>query len=690
MPNTDMNDSSMNEIRQIFETECSDGLDVIEAGLLALEGGDDNLDTVNDIFRGAHSIKGGAATFGYTNIAEFTHVMETLLDKVRSEELAVSPPLVKIFLQAVDCLRSMVETMDGGDYDIERTEEIKTELSSWLDKVPSSDETDLEAGAEAVNLPAEFHAMAWDISFVPASSFLLSGNQPQHIFRALAELGEVVVTPNTSAMPEMSEFNPEEMYLSWDIELIADVDKKQILEEFDWVETECKVEVTEREVTPVDSENQRIADRRAMGGGTDRRQGSRRGGKKDAGSIRVDIEKIDALLNLVGEMVINQSMLNNQFNSRNHSEDGGSTKQVGVTASAELDQSLSLLERTTRELQEAVMKIRMLPVSTTFNRYPRLVYDLSSKLGKNVELKITGENTELDKTVLEKIGDPLLHLIRNSLDHGIENPEERVAAGKEEIGTIHLSASHEGGSVVIRVTDDGAGLNTEKILKKAIEKGLVEVDERPSEQQINDLVFHAGFSTADVVTDVSGRGVGMDVVRNNIEDIGGRVEVHSERGKGSTFQITLPLTLAILDGQLIQVGSEVYVIPLLSIVETVQVDLERINVISGSETIYRLRGEVIPVVDMRTLYKIPELDSLGSYENKQLVIIESERRRIGLVVDALLDQHQVVIKSLETNYVKISGILGATILGDGTVSLIVDVTTLGETAREDTAGLTQH
>jgi two-component system chemotaxis sensor kinase CheA len=244
--------------------------------------------------------------------------------------------------------------------------------------------------------------------------------------------------------------------------------------------------------------------------------------------------------------------------------------------------------------------------------------------------------------------------------------------------------------VVIRVSDDGAGLNTEKILKKAIEKGLVASDERLSEQQINALVFHAGFSTADVVTDVSGRGVGMDVVRNNIEDIGGRVEVQSERGKGSTFQITLPLTLAILDGQLIQVGNETYVIPLLSIVETVQVDLEKLNVISGSEIIYRLRGEVIPVVDMRALYKIPNLDSLDSYENKQLVIIESDRKRIGLVVDALLDQHQVVIKSLETNFVKIPGILGATILGDGTVSLIIDVTTLGEPRGTEVVGHTQH
>ncbi len=686
MSSTGINDSGMDEIRVIFETECNDGLDVIEAGLLALEGGDDNLDTVNDIFRGAHSIKGGAATFGYTNIAEFTHVMETLLDKVRAEELAVSPPLVKIFLESVDCLRAMVETMGGGSYDEEKTEKVKVELESWLDKVPNSESpvAAIEPGSDTESAMKAPESRCWKINFVPKNSFLLNGNQPQYIFRALAELGKVSLKPNYSNLPPFKEYKPEEMYISWEIELEANVDKAQILEEFDWVESECLVEVNEEKRPQIENYDRRAEDSRSADSSSGRRKQSRRGAKKDSGSIRVDIDKIDSLLNLVGEMVINQSMLNNQFNNSSNSEEAFASSNV------ELEQSLSLLERTTRELQEAVMKIRMLPVSTTFNRYPRLVYDLSSKLDKHVELKITGENTELDKTVLEKIGDPLLHLIRNSLDHGIESPEQRIAAGKDETGTIHLSASHEGGSVMIRVSDDGAGLNTKKILKKAIEKGLVSKDDTPSEQQIHDLVFHAGFSTAEVVTDVSGRGVGMDVVRNNIEEIGGRVDVHSEAGKGSTFQITLPLTLAILDGQLIQVGGEVYVIPLLSIVETVQVNMDRINVISGSGIIYRLRGEAIPVVDMRKLYNITGADALDSYEGKQLVIVESERRSIGLVVDGLLDQHQVVIKSLETNFIKVPGILGATILGDGTVSLIIDVTTLSAPISNDKTNRLEH
>ncbi len=683
MPNTDTNtkDDSMDEIRLLFETECNDGLDVIESGLLALEAGDDNLDTVNDIFRGAHSIKGGAATFGYTDIADFTHVMETLLDKVRSETFQVSPPLVKVFLESVDCLRAMVEAMDSGDFDKEKTERVKAELSGWLEGAAEESQEAERQGSAEVDSATVSGAQRWQIDFVPESSFLLSGNQPQHIFRALSELGQVTLNPDCSKIPGDTRFDPKAMYLSWSIELEADVSKEQILEEFDWVESECKVEISElpcsNHPVPVNKE-----DRRAPANSGDRRKMDRRSGKKDAGSIRVDIDKIDIVLNLVGEMVINQSMLS-QFNSVN-----GDSAAAG--SSAELDQRLSLLERTTRELQEAVMKIRMLPVSTTFNRYPRLVYDLGSKLDKKVELEITGETTELDKTVLEKIGDPLLHLIRNSLDHGIESPEDRLKAGKSEIGTIHLSASHEGGSVVIRVADDGGGLNTQKIRKKAIQNGVISKEDTLTDQQINDLIFQPGFSTADIVTDVSGRGVGMDVVRNNIEEIGGRVEVHSEAGKGSTFQITLPLTLAILDGQLVKVGDQVYVIPLLSIVETVQVEEDKINMISGNEIVYRLRGEVIPVADMRKLYRVSGADALESFENKQLVIVDTERRSIGLVVDALLDQHQVVIKSLETNYMKIPGMLGATILGDGNVSLIVDVTTLAEPAVKTPEGQVVH
>ncbi len=672
MPEVSSTSSGMDEIRQIFEAECHDGLNVIESGLLALKAGDNNKETINDIFRGAHSIKGGAATFGYANIADFTHVMETLLDRVRSDELSVSPPLVKLFLESVDCLRDMVECMGGGDYDEQHAAEIKAELETWLgDESPAAEQATGDVEAECDTLEKQSSATCWDIKFKPKKNYLQTGNQPQHIFRALAELGDLQLQPEYDYLPEFSTVNPTEMHLSWSIELKADVTKEEILAEFDWVENECDVEITAREDNKSEAPaKSSVSEAKPESPVVEAsvESSAARTVKKDSGSIRVEIDKIDKLLNLVGEMVINQSMLN-QFSSGNRK---GETSEAN---SVELDQGLAILERTTRELQEAVMNIRMLPVSTTFNRFPRLVYDLSAKLGKEVELKISGETTELDKTVLEKIADPLSHLIRNSLDHGIEAPDVRLASGKNKTGVINLSASHEGGNVVIRVADDGGGLNSEKIYHKALERGLVKEGDTLNEQQINNLIFQAGFSTADEVTDVSGRGVGMDVVRSNIEDIGGRVEVSSTPGKGSTFQITLPLTLAVLDGQLVQVGEQVFVVPLLSIVETVQVDPGKINVVSGSNPLYRLRGEVIPIVDMRSLYRINGEEALTSYEGKELVIVDIDRNYVGLVVDALLDQHQVVIKSLETNYTKMPGILGATILGDGTVSLIVDVTT---------------
>jgi two-component system chemotaxis sensor kinase CheA len=688
MQNNLATDKGMAEIRQIFITECNEGLDVIETGLLALESGEDAKGTINDIFRGAHSIKGGAATFGYSSIADFTHVLETLLDQVRAGELEITPPLVKLFLESVDILREMVQVMDGdGDYDHDRADDVQTRLRDFL----GGDAAGGEPAAPESNraCPAEASAEAgrtWDISFRPKPSFLKHGNQPQHIFRALSELGKMTVHTGFDNLPEFTRMQPEEMYLYWNIVLVADVSADTIRDVFDWVEFDTEIAIVEREPQmlevqpepPVETEAE-VKDAEEIMHGIELnalvlpsssehdKHERRSANKKDATSIRVDIEKIDVLLNLVGEMVINQSMLNQLARNKN-----------GKNSSMELEQGLALLERTTRELQEAVMEIRMLPVSVTFSRFPRLVYDLSAKLKKKVELKITGEHTELDKTVLEKIGDPILHLIRNSLDHGIESPQDRLAAGKEETGVIHLSASHEGGSVVIRVTDDGAGLNKEKIFRKAVEKKLISTEAKMSEAEVNELIFLPGFSTADVITEVSGRGVGMDVVRRNIEEIGGRVEVFSERGKGSSFMITLPLTLAILDGQLVRVANEIYVLPLLSIVETVQVQEDRINVISGGEVVYRLRGKAVPVIDMRNVCRIHGNEPLESYKNKQIIIVESDRKPVGLVVDELLDQHQVVIKSLETNFAKVPGMLGATILGDGTVSLILDVTTLSD------------
>jgi two-component system chemotaxis sensor kinase CheA len=339
-----------------------------------------------------------------------------------------------------------------------------------------------------------------------------------------------------------------------------------------------------------------------------------------------------------------------------------------------LADGLAQLERNTRELQEQVMRMRMLPISFAFNRFPRMAHDLSQQLNKKIDLKLSGEQTELDKTVIEKIGDPLVHLVRNSLDHGIEMPADRVAAGKPETGTVHLDAYHKGGNIVIEIQDDGKGLDVDKILAKAIERGLVEPDAQLSAEQIHDLIFLPGFSTADVVSDVSGRGVGMDVVRRNIQSLGGTVEVQSERGVGSTFTVRLPLTLAILDGQSVAVGDETYIVPLVSIIESMQIKPGMLNYVAGKGEVFSLRNEYLPVIRLyETFGAEPRTTELTE---GLLVVVEGEGRKIGLFVDDLLGQQQVVIKSLEANYQRVEGISGATILGDGSVALILDIPSL--------------
>jgi two-component system chemotaxis sensor kinase CheA len=388
----------------------------------------------------------------------------------------------------------------------------------------------------------------------------------------------------------------------------------------------------------------------------------------ESGSLRVATEKVDALINLVGELVITQSMLG-RFAEKYEPQDIESLRR-----------SLAQLTRNTRELQESVLQIRMLPIGFSFNRFPRLVHDLSRKLGKKVDLKLCGENTELDKTVLEKISDPLVHLVRNALDHGLESPEARLAAGKGDTGTLELNAFHEGGSIVIEVKDDGAGLNKDRILAKARERGLVDADALLSDENIYNLIFVAGFSTADTVSDVSGRGVGMDVVRRNINDLGGHVQILSVPGRGSTIRIRLPLTLAILEGQMLRVGKEIYVASLVSIIETVQSKREDISCVAGRTELFKHRSDYLPIIRLYDLFGI-EPDSRDITDGL-LVVLEADGRRVAMLVDELLAQQQVVIKSLETNFKQVPGLAGATIHGDGTVALILDVPGLVRTFLE--------
>ena len=669
----------MSQFLDTFYEESFEGLEVMESELLDLDPGTADSEIINTIFRAAHSIKGGSGTFGLNGVADFTHVMETLLDEMRDGRRAVTAEAVDILLRSVDVLREMLSSLRAEeDVDETRVAEARAELDALLSGsagARSEAETEGSSAADSQNSAAGSNCGGeWHIAFRPYPELLKTGNDPLRMFRELEELGELQVICNSDALPPFGEMAPDECYLSWDLVLKGEVEREGIDEVFAWVEGDCELVIepvgtSADEVATNENEDQRgtVSDSKpdsAPAAGKPALVRNKKHKSSESGSIRVSINKIDDLINMMGELVITQSMLSQL----------GNAEEFNTVEIERLRDGLAQLERNTREMQENIMRIRMLPISFAFQRFPRLVHDLSAKLGKQIDLEMSGENTELDKTVMEKIGDPLVHLIRNSIDHGIESPEERKAAGKPETGTIRLNACHEGGNIVIEIIDDGAGLNRERILGKAMEKGIVSEGANLSDEQVYELIFSPGFSTADVVSDISGRGVGMDVVRRNIRDLGGSVEVASESGKGSVFTIRLPLTLAIMDGQSVSVGDEIYIVPLVSIVESVQVRAEEVKGMTGKASLYRLRDEYIPIVRLHEIFSIDT--ECTQLEDGLLVVVESEGAKIALFVDDLLGQQQVVIKSLETNYKKVDGISGATILGDGTVALIVDVTGL--------------
>ena len=642
----------------------------MESVLLELQPGETNGEAIDDIFRAAHSIKGGSATFGLENIANFTHVVETLLDEVRNEERELTTEAIGLFLSSVDCIREMLSA-DQSDEPLDQSH--IDEVKAGLDKLLGTAATESTDTTNELVATSEANVEGWTIYFKPMPQMLQTGNDVVRMFRELDSLGKIDVVVDTKALPALVDMDPEESYLSWNITITGNIEKSKVVEVFEWVDDDCELEINpilsdSKAQSKIDGAIIKIAedvderridsDRREK---NDRRNSNdrRKAATPETSSIRVGIDKVDDLINMVGELVIIQSML------------GQLGEDFDMSRVERLKDGLGELERNTRELQESVMRIRMLPISFAFNRFPRMVHDLSAKLNKKIELTMSGEQTELDKTVMEKIGDPLVHLVRNSIDHGIESPEVRKAAGKPETGTVNLNAYHQGGNIIIEIKDDGAGLNIEKILSKAVERGLVNADEEISEEKIYDLLFQAGFSTADVVSDVSGRGVGMDVVKRNIQSLGGSVDVKSVRGEGSTFTIRLPLTLAILDGQLVRVGKNTYIVPLISIVESILVNQKNVSNIAGTAELYQLRSEYLPIIRLYETFNI-EPDN-RTLDNGLLVIVEGDGKKGGLLVDELLGQQQVVIKSLETNFRKVEGVSGATILGDGTVALIADV-----------------
>ncbi|URL59497.1 chemotaxis protein CheA [Luteibacter flocculans] len=638
------------QFHKAFHEESLDGLDAMEQALLALDEGSDDPELINVVFRAAHSIKGGAATFGFTDVAAFTHVAENLMDEVRSGRRPMEKAVVELLLRSGDTVRDMLSlSMAGQPAATAESQALLAELSAMVSGGSAAPVAAAKAAAPAETVEG------WDITFRPFDYLLKTGNDPARMFRELGALGPLRVECDPSKLPSLADMDASSSYLGWSLHLDAGAKRAAVEGVFDWVDGDCELNLAPRIAAPAPASAPVAAPAAPAAPRAVRDPAA----NSEASSVRVGIEKIDTLINLVGELVITQSMLS-QF------QDGVDESQLEM-----LRDGLAQLGRHTRELQESVMSIRMLPISTVFNRFPRLVRDLAQKLDKKVVLDLRGETTELDKTVLEKIGDPLVHLVRNAIDHGLEVPAKRLAAGKGDTGTLRMEAFHRGGAIVVEVADDGAGLNREAIVAKAVQRGIIASGDGMSDDAVAELIFEAGFSTAAATTDLSGRGVGMDVVRRNVMDLGGTVAIRSTHGSGTTFTITLPLTLAIIDGLTAAVAEETYIVPLVSIVESVQVQPDSVRSVVGGGELFRFRDQWLPIVRLFDVFgcegKRPPVDE------GIVIVVEGEGTRIGLFVDELIGQQQAVVKSLEANYRRVAGVSGATILADGSVALIVDV-----------------
>lgn len=671
----------LERFRVVFFEESAEAIDAIEQNLLSIGGAEVDPETINDIFRSAHSLKGGSATFGMASLTEFTHVMETLLDKVRAKELPLTQAMVDCLFSSLDILRNLVAHYQYQD-EINEADmiSVRNDLERLLGE-PASESPAPETSTAASTSDDQQEGI-WEIGFHPHEGLMETGNDPLRYIEELTDLGEVKIACDTSKVPDFQSLKPTSAYLKWNIELAPTTEVNQeILDDvFLWIEDDADLNYnfsrseTEAESSnPIEppvtepvaatpqpvAENQNVAPVQSPAQESPVKEAPVEK-KRTSQSIRVDLEKIDSLINLLGELVITQSMLSIYGDSEKYPQ------------FERLSEGLAQLERHTRDLQEGVMRIRMLPIDFCFSRFPRMVRDVAKKLEKQINVEIIGESTEVDKTVIEELTDPMVHLVRNSADHGIEKPDVRVSNGKSEVGTITLKAFHQVGNIIIEISDDGAGLNTERIREKAIENGVIAPDSQLNEQAIHELVFAPGFSTAEEVTDLSGRGVGMDVVKRNIRALGGTIDVRSESGKGSTFTIRLPLTLAILDGQLVKVRGETYIIPMLSIIESIQLKPEDINKVGSKDVSFKWRGNFIPIINLADTFGCPgECDS--EIEDDLIVVVESDNKHCGILVDELTNHQQVVVKSLEANYAKVEELSGATILGDGSVALIIDV-----------------
>jgi len=666
----------ISDFYQTFFDEADELLADMEQHLLDLVPEAPDSEQLNAIFRAAHSIKGGAGTFGFTILQETTHLMENLLDEARRGEMQLNTDIINLFLETKDIMQEQLDAYKSSQ---------EPDAASFEYICNALRQLALEAKGEAA-VPAVAPAKLSVVETAPAAApaqddrlrIVLSGLKESEVnlleeeLSNLATLSDVVKGKDTLAATLNGDIGKDDVVAV----LCFVIEPEQISFETPAAVEPAAVEVVAVAETPAApavvpaAPAVKAAPREAAAPNRAEKPAAR---SSESTSIRVAVEKVDQLINLVGELVITQSMLaqrSNELDPVNHGD---------------LITSMGQLQRNARDLQESVMSIRMMPMEYVFSRFPRLVRDLAGKLNKQIELTLMGSSTELDKSLIERIIDPLTHLVRNSLDHGIELPETRVNAGKSPVGNLILSAEHQGGNICIEVTDDGAGLNRERILAKAISQGMA-VSENMTDEEVGMLIFAPGFSTAEQVTDVSGRGVGMDVVKRNIQEMGGHVEIQSKQGSGTTIRILLPLTLAILDGMSVKVADEVFILPLNAVMESLQPREEDLHPLAGGERVLEVRGEYLPLVE---LWKVFDVAGAKTEATQGIVVIlQSAGRRYALLVDQLIGQHQVVVKNLESNYRKVPGISAATILGDGSVALIVDVSALQGLNREQRVAYT--
>jgi two-component system chemotaxis sensor kinase CheA len=701
---------AMAVIKQTFFQECEEQLGELEVGLLAIENGDHDLEVVNAVFRAVHSIKVGAGAFSLDDLVRFAHVFENTLDQMRSGKLQPSQELIKTMLRAADILADLVRAAkEDQGFDESRTKAVVQELEAFTPgsrKSGGAEEEKVDLSQfrpvpiafnfdDAPSEPVKPAQKQFTVHFTPKPDLYAKANETGLLLTELARLGETTVTCDTSELPLLTEIDPEGAYLSWTIELKTDKDESDIREVFEFVEWDCDLEITGdaeaggeemdvlalirkvREAVEPEAQQESPAPTpevaiKATEGDEESPQKAAEIHRLDiskaehsaAGAaqttIRVDLDRVDRLINLVGELVINQAMLAQRVT------------EAGLARGSDVSVGLDELEQLTRGIQDSVMAIRAQPVKSVFQRMPRLVREVAALTGKAVRLFTEGENTEVDKTVIERLADPLTHMIRNAIDHGLESPEKRLAAGKPEEGLVRLAAMHRSGRIVIEVADDGAGIDRTRVRASAVSKGLIAADAQLTDDEIDNLIFLPGFSTAEKISDISGRGVGMDVVKRSIQALGGRISITSRPGQGSTFTMSLPLTLAVLDGMVVTVAGQTLVVPLTAIIETLQPKAADVHGFGGGARVIAIRNMFTPLIDVgrELAYRTEAADPLSGVA----LLVESEGSiRSALLVDAIQGQRQVVIKSLEANYRHVHGIAAATILGDGRVALILDV-----------------